>query len=544
MEDLEGNSNELFDRFLSRSGPPTAAHHLTLASVHALQPNDEIELNLMETYPNGQEAAFIANQSRKISQNSSNGSVQYPSLMKENRPGSRSPSEQNGDQEWDEFHPFIEALLPHVKSFAYVWFNLQARKRKYLKKHEKRMPPEEERAQKDELLNEKTEVKQKWASRLLAKLRKDIRPEYREDFVLTITGRKPVCCILSNPDQKGKIRRIDCLRQADKVWRLDLVMVILFRGIPLESTDGERLSKCETCGQHSGLCVQPYHVSIKVRELDLFLANVVGQRDRLYSKDGEEAEEDPKDLSFGNRKLDFGKGVMGAADAFKTRGVFGVNEIFRLTKVPMVSPDMPLMLNSVDAAPYSYASNYTADRVGINSVIGLPNQGSNKRMKLSPEDNNGTEDSAQTDNNSHFNSSRPGSSDQSPLQSPRITTKTEAPDSSAIRTPVSAATMRFAASHPWPTVLNHQTFQMQQNIFHAVGNKDLKELALFASPQPDGQLLSYTPVTTAGNRGWPIQAVVPLHSGSVPGLNPNEQLVTEERLFPTVADGIRTGAKE
>lgn len=175
----------------------------------------------------------------------------------------------------EDLGPFVENLLPYVRASAYNWVHLQAAKRKHIKDFDRRMDAMEENKKlaefQLEFQKDHDDNKVKWATRLLGKLKKDIHADYKEAFVSAIMGIDSDKCIPSVPDHKGKMRRIDCLRQADKVWRLDLVTIILFKGIPLESTDGERLERCESCTDP--LCINPFHLSIGVRSLDIFMAN-------------------------------------------------------------------------------------------------------------------------------------------------------------------------------------------------------------------------------------------------------------------------------
>ena len=66
------------------------------------------------------------------------------------------------------------------------------------------------------------------------------------------------------------------------LFRLDLVMMILFHATPLESTDGERLGKIPRC-KHKTLCVNPAHICIVAKELDLFLSNYLPQRGKNFT---------------------------------------------------------------------------------------------------------------------------------------------------------------------------------------------------------------------------------------------------------------------
>ncbi|CAI2342743.1 unnamed protein product [Caenorhabditis sp. 36 PRJEB53466] len=231
------------------------------------------------------------------SSSSTNGTSSAHTEARENPPQTMPPPSSDWNNQFsspdaEDMGPFVEQLLPYVRASAYNWFHLQAAKRRYFKEFDRKMSAKDESRKLVELQNDRDDMKVKWASRLLGKIKKDIQHDHKDAFVSAINGLRPGDCILSVADQKGKMRRIDCLRQADKVWRLDLVTIILFKGIPLESTDGERLERIDSCSMPN-LCINPFHMSIGVRALDIFMANYLKDVDTkiLLAYNGDRVEE-------------------------------------------------------------------------------------------------------------------------------------------------------------------------------------------------------------------------------------------------------------
>uniref|UniRef100_A0AC35U9S3 CTF/NF-I domain-containing protein n=1 Tax=Rhabditophanes sp. KR3021 TaxID=114890 RepID=A0AC35U9S3_9BILA len=270
-----------------------------------------------------------------------------------------------------DYHPFVQQLLPHVREFGYVWFHLQAFKRKKIKNGKKPTVEEMDKIKRDILNRDKNE-KQTWAVHLLNKLRKDIQLNDRDVFIETIQSNDHTRCVLSNPDHKGKMRRIDCLRQADKVWRIDLVMLVLFKAVPLESTDGERIEKSTQCINHD-LCVNPFHMSLAARELDLYMSLRFIQEKQTQSRDSEqESDEDdlciaiPPATDFIPIEKDIhGSSVFGAAE-FKR--ITGYN-IFKPSKSDqLILPEKRELIKrciviTPDPIPQKNSSNKDTERV-------------------------------------------------------------------------------------------------------------------------------------------------------------------------------------
>uniref|UniRef100_A0AC35U430 CTF/NF-I domain-containing protein n=1 Tax=Rhabditophanes sp. KR3021 TaxID=114890 RepID=A0AC35U430_9BILA len=169
-----------------------------------------------------------------------------------------------------DYQPFVRHLLPFVKEFGYVWFHLQAYKRKVIKNGGTTTFSQIQDVREEINCTHKND-KQAWAIYLLNKIRKDLKETDGDILVSNFKTNDHTKCIISNPDNKNKIRRIDCMRQADKIWRLDIVMMILFKAVPLESTDGDKIEKFTHCKDHE-FCVNPFHMSLAARELDVYMS--------------------------------------------------------------------------------------------------------------------------------------------------------------------------------------------------------------------------------------------------------------------------------
>uniref|UniRef100_A0A5K3FHD1 CTF/NF-I domain-containing protein n=1 Tax=Mesocestoides corti TaxID=53468 RepID=A0A5K3FHD1_MESCO len=107
---------------------------------------------------------------------------------------------------------------------------------------------------------------------LLKKLHKELPADSVLKFIKCWLGdadalNDPDSCVLSRPDAKGRMRRIDGGKGSDKVWRLDTIVGMLYHGLPMSSTDTNIM--VHTCAQE--LCVRPQHIRFRASSVALVI---------------------------------------------------------------------------------------------------------------------------------------------------------------------------------------------------------------------------------------------------------------------------------
>ncbi|KAM7533217.1 hypothetical protein Aperf_G00000121282 [Anoplocephala perfoliata] len=173
---------------------------------------------------------------------------------------------------------FVQIIVSRCKRIAPLWFRGISSMRERNREENRRTSTNSGQTQNDwsiisgkiREMNQITETDT--VVNLLKKLHKELQADSVLKFIKCWLGdpealNDPDSCVLSRPDAKGRMRRIDGGKGSDKVWRLDTIVGMLYHGLPMSSTDTNIM--VHTCAQE--LCVRPQHIRFRASSVALVI---------------------------------------------------------------------------------------------------------------------------------------------------------------------------------------------------------------------------------------------------------------------------------
>nr|CDS20788.1 nuclear factor 1 A type [Echinococcus granulosus] len=173
---------------------------------------------------------------------------------------------------------FVQIIVSRCKRIAPLWFRGISSMRERNREENRRTSTNSGQTQNDwSIIGGKIrEMNQIMETDTVVNLLKKLHKELPADSVLKFIKcwlgdpealNDPDCCVLSRPDAKGRMRRIDGGKGSDKVWRLDTIVGMLYHGLPMSSTDTNIM--VHTCSQE--LCVRPQHIRFRASSVALVI---------------------------------------------------------------------------------------------------------------------------------------------------------------------------------------------------------------------------------------------------------------------------------